>query len=73
KAMEQAGVVPIIKPIRGGTDVAQLSYMGLPCPNIFTGGENYHGKFEFISIPAMKKSVEVIVNLVKIYASEQAE
>lgn len=73
KAMEQAGVVPIIKPIRGGTDGAQLSYMGLPCPNIFTGGENYHGKFEFISIPAMKKSVEVIVNLVKIYASEQAE
>lgn len=67
-AMEKAGVKPLIKPIRGGTDGAQLSYMGLPCPNLFTGGENYHGRFEFISIDAMKKSVEVLINLVSIYA-----
>ncbi len=67
-AMENAGVKPVIKPIRGGTDGAQLSYMGLPCPNLFTGGENYHGRFEFISVDAMKKSVEVLVNLVSIYA-----
>lgn len=67
-AMEKAGVTPLIKPIRGGTDGAQLSYMGLPCPNIFTGGENFHGRFEFISVESMKKAVEVLVNLVSIYA-----
>ncbi len=67
-AMEKAGVTPVIKPIRGGTDGAQLSYMGLPCPNIFTGGENYHGRFEFISIQSMEKAVEVLVNLVATYA-----
>lgn len=66
--MEKAGVEPLIKPIRGGTDGAQLSYMGLPCPNIFTGGENYHGRFEFISVESMNKAVEVLVNLVSIYA-----
>ncbi len=70
KAMEKAGVKPIVKPIRGGTDGAQLSYMGLPCPNIFTGGENYHGKFEFISIPAMEKAVNVIVNLIGIFEEQ---
>ncbi|MBR0576856.1 peptidase T [Proteiniclasticum sp. BAD-10] len=67
-AMEKAGVTPIVKPIRGGTDGAQLSYMGLPCPNIFTGGENYHGRYEFISIQAMEKAVQVILNLVELYA-----
>ena len=70
KAMEKAGVKPIVKPIRGGTDGAQLSYMGLPCPNIFTGGENYHGKFEFISITAMEKAVQVIVNLIGIFEEQ---
>lgn len=70
KAMEKAGVTPIIKPIRGGTDGAQLSYMGLPCPNIFTGGENYHGRFEFISVESMEKAVEVLKNLIDIYAEE---
>lgn len=70
KAMEMAEVKPIVKPIRGGTDGAQLSFMGLPCPNIFTGGENYHGKFEFISVPAMEKAVEVIVNLIGIFEEQ---
>ncbi|MGL5377330.1 MAG: peptidase T, partial [Cetobacterium sp.] len=60
KAMLQVGVKPIIKPIRGGTDGARLSFKGLPCPNIFTGGHNFHGKFEFIPIQSMEKSVEVI-------------
>ena len=65
-----AGVEPIIKPIRGGTDGAQLSYMGLPCPNLFTGGENYHGRFEFISVESMEKAVAVLKNLISIYAEE---
>ena len=68
KAMEDAGVVPEVKPIRGGTDGARLSYMGLPTPNIFTGGENFHGKYEYIAIESMEKAVEVILNIVKIYS-----
>ena len=68
-AMEEAGIKPIVEPIRGGTDGAQLSYKGLPCPNLFTGGENYHGKFEFVSVQGMEKSVEVIKNLVRIFAN----
>ncbi len=69
--MEKAGVTPVIKPIRGGTDGAQLSYMGLPCPNLFTGGENYHGRYEFISIQSMEKAVEVLKNVISIYAEEE--
>ena len=65
KAMEDAGVKPIIKPIRGGTDGARLSFMGLPCPNIFTGGHNFHGKYEYISVQSMKKSVDTIINIIK--------
>lgn len=65
KAMEEVGVTPIIKPIRGGTDGARLSYMGLPCPNIFTGGHNFHGKYEYIPIQSMEKAVEVIISIVK--------
>lgn len=64
-AMEACGVVPLIKPIRGGTDGARLSYMGIPTPNIFTGGYNYHGRYEMISVHAMEKCVEVLVNLVQ--------
>ena len=71
-AMEKAGVTPDIKPIRGGTDGAQLSYMGLPCPNIFTGGENFHGRYEFISVASMDKAVEVLLNLIGIFAEEKA-
>lgn len=63
KSMEDVGVKPIIKPIRGGTDGAKLSYMGLPCPNLFTGGHNFHGKFEYIPIQSMGKSVELIVKI----------
>jgi tripeptide aminopeptidase len=65
KAMREAGVELKIVPIRGGTDGARLSFMGLPCPNLSTGGHNFHGRFEYISIQAMDKMVEVLVNLVK--------
>jgi len=65
QAMIDAGVVPIVKPIRGGTDGANLSFKGLPCPNIFAGGHNFHGKYEFIPVESMEKAVQVIVNIVK--------
>lgn len=68
KAMEDIGVKPVIKPIRGGTDGARLSYMGLPCPNIFTGGLNYHGKFEYVSIQGMEKAVYTILRIIEIVA-----
>lgn len=70
KAMKECGVEPIKTPIRGGTDGARLSFMGLPTPNIFTGGENFHGRFEYVSIQSMEKAVEVILNIVKIYAEK---
>jgi tripeptide aminopeptidase len=66
QAMEEVGVEPKISPIRGGTDGARLSYMGLPCPNIFTGGHNYHGRFEFIPTDSMKKAVDVILKIVEL-------
>ena len=65
KAMIEAGVKPIIKPIRGGTDGSRLSFMGLPTPNIFAGGHNFHGIHEYIPVQSMEKAVEVIVNVVK--------
>ncbi|MHA4988609.1 peptidase T [Cetobacterium somerae] len=65
-AMIEVGIKPIIKPIRGGTDGARLSFKGLPCPNIFTGGHNFHGKFEFIPIESMEQSVKVILKIVEI-------
>ena len=65
KAMEEAGITPKIKAIRGGTDGAQLSYMGLPCPNIFAGGMNFHGPYEYVSLQTMAQAVEVIVNISK--------
>lgn len=67
KAMEMSSVVPIIKPIRGGTDGARLSFMGLPCPNIFAGGHNFHGKFEYVPVESMEKATEVIINLISLY------
>ncbi|MEH7524678.1 peptidase T [Bacillus sp. JJ1503] len=67
EAMEMLDIAPIVKPIRGGTDGSQLSYMGLPTPNIFTGGENYHGKFEYISVDNMEKAVNTIVNIIKLF------
>ncbi len=67
EAMEMAGITPIIRPIRGGTDGARLSFMGLPCPNVFTGGMNFHGKFEYCSLTTMKRAVEVIINLSQLW------
>lgn len=63
KAMREAGVEPKVQPIRGGTDGAQLSFKGLPCPNIFAGGENFHGKYEYVAISSMEKAKDVIVNI----------
>ncbi len=68
KAMELAGVKPLIKPIRGGTDGARLSFMGLPCPNLFTGGMNFHGKFEYCSLTTMQRAQQVILNLAQLWA-----
>ncbi len=65
KAMIKAGVKPVVVPIRGGTDGSRLSYMGLPCPNIFAGGHNFHGKFEYVPVESMVKAVEVMVEIVK--------
>lgn len=70
KAMEMAGVKPIIQPIRGGTDGARLSFMGLPCPNIFGGGHNFHGKLEFIPLESMQKAYEVILNIANLYTQK---
>lgn len=72
KAMELCGVTPKIGPIRGGTDGARLSYMGLPTPNIFTGGHNYHGKYEYIAPKSMEKSLEVVVKIIELYAENPA-
>ena len=69
-AMKEVGVTPIIVPIRGGTDGARLSFMGLPTPNLFTGGHNFHGKYEFIPTFAMDKAVEVILKIVELYTSK---
>ncbi|MCY7752133.1 peptidase T [Bacillus haynesii] len=67
EAMKNLDIEPVVKPIRGGTDGSQLSYMGLPCPNIFTGGENFHGKYEYISADNMVKAANVIVEIVKLF------
>lgn len=66
KAMKTVGVKPILKPIRGGTDGAQLSFMGLPCPNIFAGGHNFHGRYEYIPVESMQKATEVIVKIAEL-------
>ncbi len=70
RAMEKVGVKPHIKPIRGGTDGARLSFMGLPCPNIFAGGMNFHGRHEFLPVPSLQKASEVIVKIAELVASE---
>ena len=67
-AMQECGVAPKVKPIRGGTDGAQLSFKGLPCPNIFAGGVNFHGPYEFVSIQNMQKAKEVIVKICELTA-----
>lgn len=70
KAMEKAGIKPLIKAIRGGTDGSQLSYKGLPCPNIFAGGHNFHGKYEYVPVESMLKATEVIVNIAQLVAEQ---
>jgi len=70
EAMALVGVTPIVKPIRGGTDGAQLSFKGLPCPNIFAGGHNFHGRYEFVPVQSMEKAVEVIVKIVELVANK---
>ena len=68
KAIEMAGIQPVVKPIRGGTDGANLSFKGLPCPNLFAGGLNFHGKMEFVPLESMEKASEVILNIISLYA-----
>lgn len=70
EAMKQVNIEPLVVPVRGGTDGSKLSYMGLPTPNIFTGGHNFHGKFEYIVIESMEKAVEVILKIIEIYANK---
>ncbi|SDR04000.1 peptidase T [Virgibacillus salinus] len=70
EAMTNLNIDPLVKPARGGTDGSQLSYMGLPTPNIFTGGENYHGKFEYISVDNMEKATNVIVEITRLFESK---
>lgn len=67
EAMKEAGVTPLVRPIRGGTDGARLSYMGLPCPNLFTGGMNFHGKYEYCSLTTMQKAMQTIINLTQLW------
>lgn len=67
KAMEMAGIKPKIQPIRGGTDGANLSFMGLPCPNIFAGGHNFHGKMEYVPLESMEKASQVVLNIIKLF------
>jgi tripeptide aminopeptidase len=69
KAMRELGIKPLIKPIRGGTDGCQLSYKGLPCPNIFAGGHNFHGKYEYVPVESMQKAVNVIVKIAELTAN----
>jgi tripeptide aminopeptidase len=69
EAMTAVGVTPVVKPIRGGTDGARLSFMGLPCPNIFAGGHNFHGRYEFVPVQSMEKAVEVIVKIAELVAT----
>src|SRR5690606_28645272 len=70
EAMLKAGITPNVKAIRGGTDGARLSYEGLPCPNVFAGGHNFHGPYEFIPVSSMFKAVEVILNIAELVQKE---
>ena len=71
KAMQQAGIKPLIKPIRGGTDGSQLSFKGLPCPNIFAGGHNFHGRFEYVPVESIQKAIEVIIKIEQLVGEEK--
>ncbi|HPF01376.1 MAG TPA: peptidase T [Bacteroidales bacterium] len=72
QAMRNVGVKPDVKPIRGGTDGSRLSYMGLPCPNLFAGGHNFHGKHEFVAVESMVKAVDTILNIIAIVSAKEA-
>jgi len=72
EAMKKLGIEPLVVPVRGGTDGARLSYMGLPCPNICTGGHNFHGKFEYIPVQSMEKTVEILIEIVSAYSNWKA-
>jgi len=73
QAMLACDIEPVMKPIRGGTDGAQLSFRGLPCPNIFTGGYNFHGKHEFVTLEGMEKAAEVIMRIAELTAQRAAK
>ena len=70
RVMRELGVEPIITPVRGGTDGARLSYMGLPCPNICTGGHNFHGRYEYIPVQSMEKVCDILLSIVKLVAEQ---
>ncbi|MGM9759201.1 MAG: peptidase T [Parabacteroides sp.] len=70
RAMQAVGVTPLVKPIRGGTDGARLSFMGLPCPNLFAGGLNFHGRYEFLPIPSLEKSMQTIIKIAELSAQQ---
>ena len=70
EAMKNVGVTPVVVPVRGGTDGARLSFEGLPCPNIFAGGHNFHGRYEFVPIPSMIKARDVIVEIAHLVAEK---
>ena len=69
QAMLDCGITPIIQPIRGGTDGARLSFMGLPCPNLFAGGHNFHSNYEYVPVPSMEKAVSMIVRIAELAAT----
>ena len=70
EAMQAVDVQPLVKPIRGGTDGARLSFMGLPCPNIFAGGLNFHGRYEFLPVPSLEKSMQTILKIIELAANK---
>jgi tripeptide aminopeptidase len=73
EVMVEIGITPLIKPIRGGTDGSQLSFKGLPCPNIFAGGHHFHGRFEYVPVESMIKATEVIVGITKKIAKQSLQ
>ena len=70
QAMKAIGITPKVQPIRGGTDGARLSFMGLPCPNLFTGGHNFHGRYEYLPIPSLQKGMETVIKIVELSAKK---
>jgi tripeptide aminopeptidase len=70
RAMEEVGITPIVRPIRGGTDGARLSFMGLPCPNIFAGGHNFHGRYEFVPVASIEQATQVIIKIIELVAND---